>query len=160
MTATPTVRRATAADLPAIGLLGAELVRVHHSFDPQRFIAATAQTAQGYGAYLGTQFTQPHAVILVASHGDDVVGYAWAGLEGFDYMALRAPAGVLYDIVVAAGQRGHGIGQRLLSAVLAELTAAGAPRMVLSTAARNASAQRLFARNGFRDTMIEMTREL
>jgi RimJ/RimL family protein N-acetyltransferase len=36
----------------------------------------------------------------------------------------------------------------------------GAPRVVLSTAARNARAQRLFASAGFRDTMIEMTREL
>jgi ribosomal protein S18 acetylase RimI-like enzyme len=32
--------------------------------------------------------------------------------------------------------------------------------MVLSTAVQNAAAQRLFRRLGFRDTMIEMTREL
>jgi RimJ/RimL family protein N-acetyltransferase len=32
--------------------------------------------------------------------------------------------------------------------------------VVLSTAVRNEAAQRLFARAGFRPTMIEMTREL
>jgi ribosomal protein S18 acetylase RimI-like enzyme len=48
----------------------------------------------------------------------------------------------------------------LLDATLAALEARGAPRVVLSTAERNATAQRLFARAGFRRTMIEMTREL
>ena len=35
-----------------------------------------------------------------------------------------------------------------------------AARVVLSTAAHNEAAQRLFAGEGFRRTMIEMTREL
>jgi len=47
----------------------------------------------------------------------------------------------------------------LLDGTIAELEQRGAPRVVLSTAERNESAQRLFARAGFRRTMIEMTRE-
>ena len=154
------IRRATAGDLPTMGQLGAELVRVHHAFDRERFIPDTAATAQGYGHYLGTQVAKTGSVVLVATIGDDVVGYAWADVEGFDYMALRGPAGVLYDIVVADAKRGLGIGQALLDATLSALSANGAPRAVLSTAARNVAAQRFFARNGFRETMIEMTREL
>jgi len=50
-------------------------------------------------------------------------------------------------------------GRALLDATLEALKAKGAPRVVLSTAERNESAQRLFARAGFRRTMIEMTRE-
>lgn len=46
-----------------------------------------------------------------------------------------------------------------MEAVLSALAAQGAPRTVLSTAARNEAAQRLFASFGFRPTMIEMTRE-
>jgi ribosomal protein S18 acetylase RimI-like enzyme len=75
-------------------------------------------------------------------------------------MSLRGPAGVLYDIVVDPAHRGRGVGRMLLDATLAALKARGAPRVVLSTAERNESAQRLFARAGFRRTMIEMTREL
>jgi RimJ/RimL family protein N-acetyltransferase len=45
-------------------------------------------------------------------------------------------------------------------ATVAALAARGAPRVVLMTAERNETAQRLFARAGFRRTMIEMTREL
>ena len=154
------VRRATRADIAAIGRLGALLVRTHHEFDPARFIEATPQTEQGYGAYLGTQLRAPNVIVLVAEHDGEVLGYTYAGIEGVDYMALRGPAGALYDIVVDPAHRGRGIGRLLLDAVIAELEAAGAPRVVLSTAERNEPAQRLFARAGFRRTMIEMTREL
>jgi ribosomal protein S18 acetylase RimI-like enzyme len=67
---------------------------------------------------------------------------------------------VLYDIVVDPAHRGHGVGRALLEATLAELATRGSPRVVLSTAERNATAQRLFEHAGFRRTMIEMTREL
>jgi len=88
-----------------------------------------------------------------------VLGYSYAGVEGPDYMALRGPAGVLYDIIVDPTHRGRGVGRMLLGATIAELEQRGAPRVVLSTAERNEAAQRLFASAGFRRTMIEMTRE-
>ena len=96
----------------------------------------------------------------MAERGGQVLGYTYAGVEAHDYMALRGPAGVLYDIVVDPAYRQSGVGQLLLDATLAALKQRGAPRVVLSTAERNESAQRLFARAGFRRTMIEMTREL
>jgi ribosomal protein S18 acetylase RimI-like enzyme len=154
------IRPAAPADSKAIGRLGALLVRVHHDFDPDRFIAATPQTEIGYGSFLGTQRDKPNIVILVAERGGEVVGYTYAGVEGVDYMALRGPAGVLYDIVVEPAHREQGVGRALLDATLEALKAKGAPRVVLSTAERNEPAQRLFARAGFRRTMIEMTREL
>ena len=89
-----------------------------------------------------------------------MVGYSYAGVEGNDYMALRGPAGVVYDIVVDPGHRQQGIGRMLLDATLDALKARGAPRAILSTADKNEAAQHLFDRAGFRRTMIEMTREL
>ena len=155
-----TIRSAVSADVRTMGRLGADLVRTHHEFDAARFIAATPQTAHGYGSYLGSQLKNPDIVILVADRAGEVLGYTFAGVEGYDYMELRGPAGVLYDIVVDPAHRGRGVGQALLEATLVELKSRGAPRVVLSTAERNAPAQRLFARAGFRRTMIEMTREL
>ncbi|HEY3114701.1 MAG TPA: GNAT family N-acetyltransferase [Gemmatimonadaceae bacterium] len=154
------IRPATPADLTAVGRLGALLVRTHHDFDPQRFIAATARTEKAYGSFLGTQLDEPSIVVLVAEQHGDVIGYSYAGVEGNDYMSLRGPAGVLYDIVVDPAHRRQGVGRMLLDATLEALKARGAPRVVLSTAEGNASAQRLFDRAGFRRTMIEMTREL
>jgi ribosomal protein S18 acetylase RimI-like enzyme len=158
----PTIRPAAPADLPAVGRLGALLIRTHHDFDPERFIAATPESEHLYASFLGSQLEDPDIVILVAEgeEAGEVIGYTYAGVEGYDYMALRGPAGVLYDIVVDPAHRGHGIGRLLLDATLAALDARGAPRVVLSTAERNEVAQRLFARAGFRRTMIEMTREL
>ena len=157
---TVVIRAAAPSDLTIIGRLGALLVRTHHDFDPKRFIAATPQTERGYASYLGDQLEETSVVVLVAEREGAVVGYTYAGAEGFDYMSLRGPAGVLYDIVVDPAHRGHGVGSMLLDATLAALEARGAPRVVLSTAERNEAAQRLFERAGFRRTMIEMTREL
>jgi ribosomal protein S18 acetylase RimI-like enzyme len=154
------IRPATRADLPLIGKLGALLVRVHHDMDPKRFIPASSETEERYGWYLGTQLTKPDVIILVAEASGALLGYTYAGLEDYDYMSLRGPAGVLYDIVVDPAHRGRGVGRTLLDATLAALASRGAPRVLLSTAQQNEVAQRLFARAGFRPTMIEMTREL
>ena len=158
--AAATIRRATLADMPSVGRLGALLVRLHHEFDAQRFIAATPRTEHGYASYLGSQLDNPDIVVLVAVRDDTVLGYTYAGIEGFDYMSLRGPAGIVYDIVVDPEARGQGIGASLLEATIAALKERGAPRVVLSTAEQNEPAQRLFARAGFRRTMIEMTREM
>ena len=154
------IRKATSADIAVIGRLGALLVRTHHDFDPQRFMAATSRTEQAYGSFLGTQLGEPNIVILVAERDGEAIGYTYAGVEGPDYMSLRGPAGALYDIVVDPAHRGQGVGRMLLDATIEALKARGAPRVVLSTAERNTIAQRLFEHAGFRRTMVEMTREL
>ena len=154
------VRPATSADVPAIGQLGALLVSLHHNLDSERFIGAGPNTALAYAAFLEGELTRPDVIALVAEGAGAVLGYTYAGLEGNDYMALRGPAGVLYDLVVDPARRREGIGRMLLDATVAALAARGAPRVVLSTAQRNEAAQRLFSSAGFRRTMIEMTREL
>lgn len=154
------IRPAAPADVSSIGRLGALLVRTHHELDPQRFIPATPGIEKGYGSYLGSQLDNPKIIILVAEQDGQVIGYTYAGVEGTDYMALRGPAGALYDIVVDPAHRRQGVGRMLLDTTLDALKSKGAPRVVLETAERNPSAQHLFERAGFRRTMIEMTREL
>jgi hypothetical protein len=86
------IRPAAPADLKVIGRLGALLVRTHHDFDPDRFLAATPGTEHAYGSFLGTQFDEPNIIILAAERGGEVVGYTYSGVEGNDYMTLRGPA--------------------------------------------------------------------
>ena len=160
MTSSLSVRPAIAADAAALGRLGALLVEQHYEFDPQRFIAPLPNLAERYGSFLVSQIERPDMIVLVAERDGAVVGYAYAGMEGNDYMALRGPAGVLYDLVVDPDHRREGVGTRLMDAALADLRRVGAPRVVLFTAERNHVAQAMFAGAQFRRTMIEMTREL
>ena len=155
----PSIRRATRGDLEVLGRLGAELVRVHHGFDPARFMAPHGDAAGGYAWFLGTELDNADAVVLVAERSGRVVGYAYAGLEPQSWKELRDPAGFIHDVVVEAAERQHGIATRLVEAAAQWLEERGAPRVMLWTAELNGPAQRLFARRGFRRTMIEMTRE-
>jgi ribosomal protein S18 acetylase RimI-like enzyme len=160
MTLQVTVRPAVAADRAAVGRLGALLVSEHHEFDPQRFIAPIPNLSERYGDFLIGQSKRAEMRVLVAQREGAVVGYAFGGMEGNDYMALRGPAGVIYDLVVDPDHRRQGIGQVLLAAVLDALAELGAPRALLFTADKNHVAQSLFDKAGFRRTMIEMTVEL
>ncbi len=155
-----TVRPARAEDVPVIGRLGANLVEEHFEFDSERFLRPRPDMPELYGQFLQSQMERDDRFVLVAERDGDVVGYAFGGMEGSDYMALRGPAGALYDLVVAPDHRRQGIGMKLMNAALAALTKLGAPRVVLFTAEKNAPAQRLFERSGFRRTMVEMTREI
>ena len=156
----PTVRQATNADLPSLGRLGALLVQQHHDFDGRRFLAPTGRTPDHYAEFLGSQLDDPDVLVLVAEQDGRVIGYTFSAMEGYDYTSLRGPAALLHDVLVEPAHRRRGVGRRLLDETLSMLRAKGARQIVLSTADRNESAQKLFTRMGFRRTMIEMTREL
>jgi GNAT superfamily N-acetyltransferase len=100
------------------------------------------------------------ATVLVAERGGDVIGYVYASLEGRSWRELRDACGFIDDVVVLEGERRGGVATALIDAALEWLRSRGAPRVVLWSAEPNVSAQRLFARLGFRRTMVEMTREL
>ena len=154
------VRRATAADLPALGALGASLLRMHHAFDPQRFMAPRGNPEAGYAWFLGTQLKDAHVAVFVAERGGAVVGYVYAALEPQSWKELRDEAGFIHDVVVAEEERRAGTASALIEKACEWFRSIGAPRVVLWTAEKNEGAQRLFTRSGFRRTMIEMTREL
>ena len=153
------IRRATAADKAALGRLGAELLRVHHGFDAERFMAPGPQTEEGYGRFLAAEHESDDVVVFVAERAGEIVGYVFAGVEPRSWKELRDVAGFIHDVLVVASARGTGTGERLVEAAAAWLVARGVPRVMLWTADKNAPAQKLFERLGFRRTMIEMTRE-
>jgi len=156
-----TIRRATGADADALGRLGELLVAVHHQFDARRFIAPGPGTRKGYGEFLAGQIGRPDALVLVAEDaGGGIAGYTYSALEGADWLSLRGPAGVIYDLIVDPDRRRGGVGRALVAQTLEALTELGARQVVLHAATPNAAAQALFAKAGFRPTMTEMTRDL
>ena len=153
------IRPANPRDMEILGGFGALLVAMHHELDARRFIEAAKSTPLRYGQFLKSQVTRPEVIVIVAEEDGALVGYAYAELQGFDYMSLRGPAGVIHDLFVDPARRREGVGRLLLEATMAGLKSLGAERFVLSTAYRNETARSLFAAMGFRPTMIEMTRE-
>ena len=154
------VRGAREADLPALGRLGAALVRLHYEFDHLRFMMPPGDLESGYAWFLGTQLKEDDAAIFVAERGGAVVGYVYAALEPQSWQELREACGVVHDVLVDTEARRSGIAAALIEAACDWMRARGAPRVVLGTAQKNEAAQKLFERLGFRRTMIEMTREL
>ena len=154
------IRRATDADVPALGRLGASLLRLHYGYDPQRFMAPRDDPEEGYAWFLGSQLRDDEVAIFVAERKGDIVGYVYAGLEPQSWKELREAAGFIHDVLVDESHRRAGIAVALLDAASGWLRARGVPRVMLWTAERNHAAQRLFEQAGFRRTMIEMTREL
>jgi ribosomal protein S18 acetylase RimI-like enzyme len=152
------IRRAETRDLPALGRLGATLMRVHYAFDRDRFLAPGPNPEDGYGRFLASQHGDDVAV-FVAERDGRVVGYVYAGVEPRSWKELRDVAGFIHDVVVDADARGAHIGARLIETAAEWIAGRGVPRVMLWTAQQNTPAQRLFERLGFRRTMIEMTRE-
>jgi ribosomal protein S18 acetylase RimI-like enzyme len=159
------VRPATRADLPAVSLLAAELVRMHHRLDPQRFLLVEP-VERGYQWFFGREIRRKAAVILVAERPAaagtpaEIVAYSYATLEPRNWNDLLDACGKLNDIFVAPAARRGGAGRLLLNETLAALRARGAPRVVLMSAWQNPEAHAFFAAVGFRRTMLEMTAEL
>lgn len=157
----PSVRLATIADLPAMARMAAELVRYHHAIDPKRFFLARG-IEEGYRDWFARELGRPEAVLLVAETAPrpDPIGYCYGRLEGRDWNMLLDRHAALHDVFVHDDARRSGAGEQLVRAFLDRARALRAPRVVLSTASSNLRAQAIFAKLGFRPTMIEMTRDL
>jgi ribosomal protein S18 acetylase RimI-like enzyme len=155
-----TIRRATRADVAALGRLGGMLMRAHYAFDPKRFLAPGDDAESGYGWFLNTQLTEPDVAVFVADQEGAVVGYVYIGVEPLSWKELRDEAGFIHDIAVAEHARRIGIARRLMDAAAEWFRARGTDRMMLWTAQQNTGAQRLFEALGFRRTMVEMTKEI
>ncbi len=158
MDATLEIRPARRDELPAVAALAAKLVHLHHAFDGARFFVPEHVT-EGYAWWFAKEIDRPEVVLLVAARGDRLVGYAYGRLEDRDWNQLLDACGALHDLWVDDGERHGGVASALVDAVVGALRDKGAPRVVLHVAEANEAAQALFARLGFRRTMVEMTRE-
>ncbi len=153
------IRDMRVADLEAVGKLAAALVRFHHESDAQRFFL-TGGIEEGYRGYFKGELNNKNTILLMAELDNDVVGYAFGTLENKrNWSMLLDPHAALHDLSVAETARRTGVGEALVDAFVVRAKAAGFGKVVLYSAAKNENAQRLFARRGFRPTMVEMTRD-
>jgi ribosomal protein S18 acetylase RimI-like enzyme len=150
------IRPGSKSDVVALGRLGAALMRQHHASDPRRFIL-TDRPEEGYGRFLVSQLANPDCLVLVAERADEILGYVFAGIEPTSWRDLRGPCGFIHDVYVHESARRQGTGQSLLREAIAWAHSRGMAQVALWSKSGNDGAQRLFAKLGFRETMIEMT---
>jgi GNAT superfamily N-acetyltransferase len=132
------------------------------SADEKR-VACASLAADRFAAHAGRRLDSPKRPSQATECEDlllFLISQDVAGLEPRSWKELRDAAGFIQDVVVDPGARRSGAATLLLEAAIAWLRGRGVPRVMLWTAEQNADAQRLFAKLGFRRTMIEMTREL
>lgn len=152
-----TIRHARDSDWPRIGELGELLVRAHHEYDRARFIPPEKLAGEVYTSRVREELAANRGAIFVADVDGQVVGYVFAGIEPDSWKELRHEAGYIHDLVVDRAIRRSGVGRALLFRAIEWCRSRGVSRIMLWTAVQNSGAQELFARAGFRTTMMEMT---
>jgi GNAT superfamily N-acetyltransferase len=155
------VRDARPEDLPAVGQLAGRLVRMHHDYDPARWMLVEGVEA-GYARFFANQLGNPGIIILVAEEeaSGEIVGYSYASLEERNWADLRDACGRLHDVFISERARRQGLARAMLSESVQRLTALGAPLAVTTTAWQNERSRALLRSAGFRPAVIEMVKEL
>jgi len=140
------VRAATPADAALLVAHGrrmtAEPVRTG-TMDPDE-----VRTVDEMRALIEARASAPNSTWLLAVDGDELLGEA--SLHGLPRRAMRHTA--VLGISVRAESRGQGVGDRLVSSLIAWAPTAGVTRIELHVLARNTIARRLYEKYGF---MIE-----
>ena len=137
------VREATSADaallVAHVRRMTAEPVRTG-TMEPDE-----VRTVDEMQALIETRASAPNSTWLLAVDGDELLGEA--SLHGLPRRAMRHTA--MLGISVRAESRGRGVGDRLISALIAWAPIAGVTRIELHVLARNTIARRLYEKHGF-----------
>jgi GNAT superfamily N-acetyltransferase len=154
------IRNARHEDLPSVGQLAGQLVRMHYGFDPARWMLIDGVDT-GYAGYFASQLGNPGTIVLVAEDekSGEIVGYAYAGLEERSWPDLRDACGRLHDVFVAERARRQGLARAMLLECLRRLTGLGVPLAVTTAAWQNETSHALLRSLGFRPAVIEMVRD-
>ena len=109
------IRDARHEDLPTVGQLAGGLVRMHHAFDPARWMLLDGVEA-GYARFFATQLGNRGTLILVVEdeQGGEIVGYAYASLEERNWADLRDACARLHDVFVVERARRQGLARAML----------------------------------------------
>ena len=134
---TPTVRRATIADLETLAPM----------FDGYRSFYGQAPDVARARNFLAERIERDESVVLLASLDGAAVGFTQLYPSFSSVRATRV--WVLNDLYVDATARRHGVAQALLAAATTFARGDGAIRLVLETMPDNRAAQRLYEAQGW-----------
>lgn len=134
--------------LPVSVVAARELEIRRASLDDEAFVASLSREAFGVFSRHAEGISQkmlhePRSVTLIATQGGRSVGLVVVEHHGRGLASIQA-------IAVRAGERGQGVGQRLMTAAIHVAREGGADELRLCTAQANVEALSLFMKAGFR----------
>ena len=152
------IRNAQPGDEQLIGDFAVRLFDQHVGYDAKRFSAFA--NVDGAARFYRSRFETPDSVVLVAEVDGEVVGFAYLERDDLNYAGLLEKGAWLHDIYVDEATRAEGVGKSLITAAAKAAKRMGAEKLLLTVAAKNFAAQKVFEKAGFRPTMVEMTLNL
>ncbi|RQG90516.1 GNAT family N-acetyltransferase [Natrarchaeobius chitinivorans] len=154
MSADPTIKPATPAELDAITELWVRLARDQRSSDSHvragENRATMRETLAAHQASDG---------LLVARLDGDLAGFASFSVER-GVLELDSKRGVLSNLYVCPAYRDRGVGSALLEAVEVSLANRGVDVVLLEVMAGNVDARRFYRRSGYEAFRVTMARPL
>jgi GNAT superfamily N-acetyltransferase len=152
------IRQARPGDEQRVAEFAIRLFDQHVEYDPERF--STFANVEGAARFYMSRFDTPDSAVIVAEVDGEVVGFAYLERDELNYAELLRDGAWLHDIYVNESARAEGIGRDLINAAAETAKRMGAKKLLLTVAAKNAIAQQVFEKAGFRRTMVEMTLNL
>ncbi len=142
----------------------AQICAFHEKLDPAKY-GFRPNPAERYRNWLAERATDPRSVFLVAdaaSTGEPprLVAFLVATVEREIPIYRLREFGFVHDLWVEEDYRNEGIARQLVALALEKFRAIGVTQVRLDTAAGNEPVRALFARSGFRPSVVEMLIEM
>jgi len=144
----PEIRPAKRGDAPRIHRLLAQLREITgiEGVAEERFVAQFERA-----------LSNPCFRAFVAEDEGTVKGLVTIWLR--ECLSHGGPVALIDELIVAEGERGGGLGSRLLEHALAYCRQQGCVEVEISTEAENVAARRFYARHGFEESGVLLERE-
>lgn len=154
------IRKAIASDHSEISVLAEEIARQHHAHSPHVFAAPPG--IERDRALWRSCIEMTNGVMLVAHHGEELVGFISAELfpqNGITFLKPRVLCHV-NTLVVTETMKHKGIGKLLMTATEEWAQSAGADEIRLEVFDKNNDAMEFYRRVGYALQSHIMTKEI
>lgn len=150
------VRKATAADVPAVLPMVRAICSLHEQHDPQRF-RVLPDVLDRYASWLPQRAADPRSVFLVAQSPDGpLAGFTVGTVEPEVPIFWIPECGWIHDLWVEPHHRRSGAATALAQAAIDAFRAMGVKQVRLDTGVFNEPARAFFSTLGFRPCVVEM----
>ena len=151
------VREARGEEIPRLVDLWTEMWDYHSVFDPYYRKSPLAERVMA--AWLGENIDSDRSAVLVAGL-DGIVGYVCGVIQENPPVVPDQFFGYVSEIAVTESSRRTGVGDKLLVAIHDWFRGKGMPYVEVNVSVRNAVSRSFWRKNGYKDFLERLRRDL